>query len=108
MRRFAKNRWWAFILMLSVLLTSSATISPASSGDAPDPIVIGGGDDGSGPGGDPDGPAGPSKRGPGAGRVAPGGYRYAANSVGDGGPVPSIWIWRFNVVLRSLLSRYQR
>ncbi len=108
MRRFSQNRWWAFILMLSILLASSATLSSPSYGGGPEPIELGDGDGGSGPGGDPDGPAGPSKRAPGAGRVAPGGYRYVATSVGDGGSASSVWIWRFNVVLRSLMSRYHR
>ena len=108
MRRFTQNRWWAFILMLSVLLASSATMSSPSYGGGSDPIVIGGDSGGSDPGGDPDGTAGPGKRGAGCGRATPGGYRYAATSVGDGGSASSVWIWRFNVVLRSLMSRYHR
>ena len=106
MRRFTQNRLWAFILMLSVLLASSTTLSSPSYGEGPDPIVF---DGGSGdPGGDPDSPAGPNKRGPGNGRVSPSGYRYTATAVGDGGSASSVWVWRFHVVLRSLMSRYLR
>jgi hypothetical protein len=109
MRRFAQSRWWAFILTLSLLLASSAAISPAFAlGDGSDLIAIGDGGGGSSPGGDPDSPAGPGKRGAGSGRAAPGGYRYAATSVGDGGPATSVWAWKFHVVLRSLIIRYSR
>lgn len=108
MRRFTQNRWWAFILMLSVLLASSATMPWPSYGGEVDPIEIGDGGGGSDPGGDPDGTAGPGKRGAGSGRATPGGYRYAATSVGDGGSASSRWVWRFHVVLRSLMSRYRR
>lgn len=105
MRRFVQNRWWAFILMLGVLLASSTTIPSPSYGAEPDPISI---EDGSGTGGDPDGPLGPGKRGTGFGRSSPGRYQGAATSVGDGGRVSSGWIWRVHVVLRSLMGRYIR
>jgi hypothetical protein len=110
MQRFAQNRWWAFILTLCLLLSSGAAISPAfSAGDGSDLIEIGGeGGGGSDPSGDPDSPAGPGKRGAGSGRATPGGYRYAATSVGDGGSAKSVWVWRFHVVLRSLMVRYSR
>jgi len=109
MQRFAQNRWWAFILTLCLLLSSGAAISPAYSiGDGPAPIEIGGGGGGSDPGGDPDSPTGPGKRGAGSGRAVPGGYYYAATSVGDGGSAKSVWVWRFHVVLRSLMVRYSR
>lgn len=110
MQRFAQNRWWAFMLVLTLLLSSGAALTPTMvAGDGFDPIEIGGGGGGgSDPGGDPDSPSGPGKRAPGTGRVAPGGYRYAATSAGDGGWVKSVWVWRFHVVLRSLIVRYSR
>lgn len=109
MRRFAQNRWWAFILAFCLLLTSSAAFSPANAtGDGSDLIEIGDGGGGSNPGGDPDSPAGPGNRGAGSGRATPGGHRYAATSVGDGGSAKSVWVWRFHVVLRSLIVRYSR
>lgn len=105
MRRFAQNRWWIFILTLSVLLASSVTVSsPSYAGEGPDPIEIGG----PAPGGDPDSPSGPTKRGPGSGRLTPSGNRYAVTSVGDGSLAQSGWIWRFHVVLRSLVIRHIR
>ena len=107
MLRFAQNRWWAFILTLSLLLSSVTVIAPAS-GDGSDPIEIGDGSGGSDPGGDPDVPAGPGKAGFGARRAAPGGYQVAATAVGDGGSLASVWVWRFHVVLRSLIIRYSR
>ena len=107
MRRLGQNRWWSFILMLGILLASGATMTSPSYGGEMDPMMFDGGSGGD-PGGDPDGTAGPGKRGPGSGRMAPGGHRYVATSVGDGGRVSSIWMWRIHVVLRSLMSRYQR
>jgi hypothetical protein len=106
MRRFVQNRWWAFILMLGVLLASGTTIPSPSYGEN-GPISI---DDGSGgdPRGDPDGPLGPGKRGTGFGRSSPGRYQGTATHVGDGGRVSSGWIWRVHVVLRSLMGRYIR
>jgi len=108
MPRFVKNRWWAFILTLSVLLASSATFSSPSYGDGNDPLAIPGGGPGSPSAGDPDGTAGPGKQGPGYGRTVPSGGRYAVTSLGDGGSARSIWIWRLHVVLRSLIGRYSR
>ena len=108
MLRFAQNRWWAFILTLSLLLSSVTAIAPAYSGDGSDPIEIGEGSGGSDPSGDPDVPAGPGKAGFGARRAAPDGYQYAATAVGDGGSRASVWVWRFHVVLRSLIIRYSR
>jgi len=109
MRRFVKNRSWAFILTLTVLLASSATFSSLSYGDGNDPLAIPGGGPGSPPGGDPDQPVGPSKSGPGYGRATPGSGRYAtAASMGDGVSARSVWVWRLHVVLRSLISRYSR
>src|SRR5262245_11225795 len=104
MRRFAKNRWWAFILMLVVLLASSTTFPSRSMGEGNDPIVIPGGGDP--PSGDPDYPSG-SKR-TGYGRATPGTTRYTAASVGDGSSARSVWVWRLHLVLRSLIVRYSR
>ena len=108
MRRFAKNRWWAFILTLSVLVASTATFSSPSYGEGLDPISIGdGGETGGGgttsPKGDPDGPSGPTKRSPAGRGISSGGNFYAATPVGDGGAAVSVWTWRFHVVLRSLV-----
>jgi len=109
MRRFARNRWWAFLLVLSVLLAGSTVYSHVSYGDGIDPIAIGGGDSGgSAPGGDPDGPAGPGKTGAHSGRVAPGGFGYASSTVGDGGTLISTWSGRFHIVWRLLIGRYFR
>lgn len=112
MRRFAKNRWWAFILTLSVLLASSASFTSRSYGDGTDPISIGDGGGGGGgtspPMGDPDGPAGPTRKSPTGGRLSPGGNGYAVTPVGDGGTAVRVWSWRFHVVLRSLMGRWLR
>ena len=110
MRRFAKNRWLAFILTLSILIASSTTLASSSFAGGPEPLVTGGGTGGGGgsPGGDPDGPAGPSKRLPRGSRVTPGGFGYAMTSVGDGGRADGVWVWRFHVVLQALISRYSR
>lgn len=108
MRRFAQNRWWIFILMLSVLLAGSATISSPSYGlTGPGKIEVGDSGGGASEGGDPDSPTG-GGRSPGLGRVAPGVSQGAVTTVGDGGPATSVWIWRLHVVLRSLMSRYLR
>ena len=108
MRRFAKNRWWAFILTLCVLLASNATFTSPSYGDAGDPLTIVDGGSGSAPAGDPDGPSGPSKRTPIGGHVAPGGNGFARTPVGDGGAASSVWSWRFHVALRILKLRWMR
>ena len=109
MQRFAQNRWWTLILTLSLLLATSAAFSPAYAvGDGSDLVEIGDGGGGGNPGGDPDSPSGPGKKAAGSGRAAPGGNRYTAASVGDGGSVKSVWVWRFHVVLKSLVVRYTR
>lgn len=109
MLRFAQNRWWAFILALSLLISGSAAMPSAVTADSgSDLIANGDGGGGGNPGGDPDSPSGPGKRGAGYGRATPGGYGYAATSVGDGVSVKSVWMWRFHVVLRSLMVRYIR
>ncbi|MEK7824408.1 MAG: hypothetical protein AAB290_05145 [Candidatus Eisenbacteria bacterium] len=110
MRRFAKNRWWAFILTLSVLIASNATFSSLTYGDGEDPVSISDGSGGgaSPPMGDPDGPSGPTKWAPTGGRLSPGGNGYAVTPVGDGGTAVRVWSWRFHVVLRSLMSRWLR
>jgi len=108
MRRFAQNRWWTFILMLSVLLAGSATISSPSYGlTRPDKIEDSDGGGGAGDGGDPDSPTGGS-RSPGYGRAVPGGSQYGVTTVGDGSSSASVWKWRLHVVLRTLMSRYFR
>lgn len=108
MRRFAQNRWLAFILTLSVLIASHTIVAVSVAGPGPEPLVIGGGEGGSTPAGDPDAPSGPGKRTPAGSRVSPGGYGYAMTSVGDGGPAYRVWVWRFQSVLRGLMSRYDR
>ncbi len=109
MRRFTRNRWWAFILTLCVLLASNATFTSPSYGGGGDPLAVGdGGGGGSNDAGDPDGPSGPTKRAPSGGRVAPGGNGFARTPVGDGGAASSGWGWRFHVVLRTLLIRWLR
>ena len=107
MRRFAQNRWWTFILTLSLLLAASATISSPSYGGGPGDMEMGDGG-GGGAGGDPDSPTGGGNRSPGYGRAAAGRYQSAVTPVGDGGSATSVWVWRLHVVLRSLMSRYLR
>lgn len=104
MLRFAKNRWWAFILTLSLLLTGSATFASLSYGDGIVPIA----NPDTPPAGDPDTPVGPSKQAPGKGRAVSVGSRYADSSMGDGVSARSVWVWRLHVVLRSLIIRYSR
>jgi hypothetical protein len=109
MRRFAQNRWWSYLLTLSVMLACIATIPSSSYGDSgTDPITLPGGGGAPDPGGDPDGTAGPGRGGPGYGRMVPGGSRHATTAMGDGVSARSVWVWRLHVVLRSLLSRYSR
>lgn len=116
MRRFVMNRWCAFVLALSVLITSTATFSPpVVYGDGLDPISISDGDTGSsggdttGPRGDPDGPGGPTQRMPSGRAVSSvGSGIYASRPAGDGGSALSVWTWRLHVVLRSLLRGWIR
>jgi hypothetical protein len=110
MRRFAKNRWWAFILTLIVLLASSATLTAPSYADGSEQVITpDGGSGGAPPAGDPDGPSGPGKKSPTGGYVHTGGTGFmAVTSVGDGGPAWRVWSWRFHVVLLSLRARYFR
>ena len=105
MRRLGKNRWWAFLLTLGLLLGGTATFAPRSIADNGDVEIA---DPGTGKPGDPDGPAGPSKKSPSGSRLSPGGNGYAAAPVGDGGRALSVWSWRYHVVLRSLISRLYR
>ncbi|MEK7331264.1 MAG: hypothetical protein AAB113_10735, partial [Candidatus Eisenbacteria bacterium] len=80
MRRFAKNRWWAFILTFSVLIASNATFSsPSYGGKEPLSIGEGGGESSMG---DPDGPGGPTKGSPTGIRPSPGGNDNAVTPVG--------------------------
>ena len=107
MRRFTTNRWWAFILALSVLVGSSATFSSPSFGDGGlDPTLVDGGGDSGGGGtgtkGDPDGPSGPTQRLPGGRRGVSDVGGFTAASVGDGGAAAGAWSWRIHVMLRTL------
>jgi hypothetical protein len=109
MRRFALNRWWAFVLTLSVLVASSATLSAPSYGDVLSPIrnSSDGGDSGGGggtttPRGDPDGPGGPTKSSSDGGGTSSGRTIHVVASAGDGGTAVSVWTWRLHVVLGSL------
>ena len=108
MRRLGRNRWWAYLLALGLLIGALPIISSppyvhAGNGD----VMIGDPDSGTIPG-DPDGPAGPNKKSPTGGRLSQGGNGYAAAPVGDGGKAWSVWSWRYQVVLRSLIHRLYR
>lgn len=106
MRRFARNRWWAFILTLCVLFASNAAFTSPSYGEGPNPLTIGDGGSGTDNPGDPDGPSGPNKNLPTRGRSARGnGYAHAP--VGDG-DVSLVWSWRFHVALQLLKIRWMR
>lgn len=122
MPRFKANRWWTFILALSVLSALAisrpgSTIADVSRGDSRSP---GSGDGTSGGGGvptpgigDPDQPQGGSIK-KGSGQF--GGLQYSRNaslsmrSVGDSRElVGNVWMWRLTVmarVLRISLIRY--
>src|SRR5262245_50696444 len=108
-RRLLVNWWWAFVLVLGVLLASVATFPVRSSADGSDPIAIPGGGSGPGspPSGDPDSPSN-GKRSPGYGRAVPVIGRSSVNSTGDGISAKSVWVWRLHVVLQSLIVRYSR
>ena len=114
MRRFAQNRWWAFILTLSVLVSSAATLSAPLYADGMTPIVISdGGDSGGGggtstPRGDPDGPGGPTKSSAGSGGTGSGRTISVVATVGDGRAAVSVWTWRLRVVLQSLTKGWFR
>lgn len=110
MRRFVQNRWWSYLLTLSVMLAGIATVPSSSFGDSgTDPITLPGGGGAPDPGGDPDGTSGGGRnKGPGYGRSLPDGSRHATTAMGDGVSARSVWVLRLHVVLRSLLSRYSR
>jgi hypothetical protein len=117
MRRFIMNRWWTFILALSVGLASTvATYSLANaSGYIGDDGTPGDWQQPGGPGlpppsaGDPDLPVPSSKqqiiRGSSERSVNPG---AVARTEGDGRGQASVWMLRLRVVLELLAKGYNR
>ena len=102
MLRFAKNRGWTFILALSLIFASAATLPSRVFADggtvvASDPSPGGGTGTGIG---DPDNPTGKSllRRG----RMDAGSSTYRSRTVGDGSRSGSVWMLRLQVVLQSL------
>ena len=114
MPRFKANRWWTFILTLSVLSTlaiwrPAGSIADVSRGDSRSPGFgdgTGGGGTPPTPGvGDPDQPQGGTLK-KGSGQF--GGLQYSRNalassrSVGDSGEWSNVWMWRLTVMARVL------
>ena len=105
MLRFEKNRWWTFVLALALCLACTAS--------QPAPVRAGGvteiieGDPTTG-GGQPDQPIGPSKWQPGLGAAQWDGRVVQVRSVGDGRISTGVWVWRLQVIVRSLRSVYFR
>jgi hypothetical protein len=118
MPRFIKNRWWAFILALSLVLTcGAASVSPVAAelsygevGNGTDPGGTPG--DGTLDTGDPDVPTGPGKQYSRSAQPQPpqlSERRYSgAPAVGDGEAPTSVLVLRLHVVLRSLRGVYLR
>ena len=104
MPRFKRNRWWAFILALSLALTCGLALTPVDgvTEETPDPNEQPISDIG----GDPDRPMAPK----GAHRGFPygGGMGVEQTTVGDGGWSMRDWMWRLRFVGLSLRSFYFR
>lgn len=101
MPRFAKNRWWTFILALSLAIgLSAASTRTAGAEDPSAPLEDQSG--GLNPG-DPTSSSGPGKTGPTS--VWRGGMTRPVHAVGDG-RTGSAWMWRLRVVAQSIRSRY--
>lgn len=107
MRRFDKNRWWAFILTSSLCLACWCLVPGGVSADSP----YRGLDDAGGGGvptgtGDPDIPQAPktSLRGTGVG----GATQYGMRAAGDGMVSTGTWMMRLRVVLQGAKVFYLR
>lgn|SRR5262245_8649283 len=107
MRRFSTNRWWAFVLTLTVLLASGTALPTVLRADQTPISIDEGGSLGGGDAGDPDGPAGPNKKAPTPGRNTPS-KSFLGSTAGDGGTGWGVWMWRLHVVLLSLKARFIR
>jgi hypothetical protein len=102
MLRFAKNRWWTFILALSLLFACGATLPSGVFADGgaivtSDPAPGGGAGTGIG---DPDNPTGKSLSH--RGRMQAGNSTYRSRTVGDGSASGSVWMLRLQAVLQAL------
>ena len=103
MPRFIANRWWAFVLILGLVMGSAVTAHAQGQGLASGAFVTGG--DGSDPGGtappsigDPDAPTF-TKSPFGAGKpMAP--APIPGQTVGDGRAFGRIWTLRLGTLLR--------
>lgn len=117
MPRFGMNRWWAFILALSLVLAcGAATFSPVAADarygetGAIDPNGTPG--DGTLGAGDPDVPTGPGKQYSRSVRPQPpllsDRRASGAPAVGDGEAPVSVLVLRLHIVLRGLRGFYLR
>jgi len=103
--RFEKNRWWTFVLALALCLACTASQSGPARAGGPGEIIEG---DPTTGGGQPDQPIGPGKQSPGWGAAQWDGRGVQMRSVGDGRISTGVWMWRLQVIVRSLRSVYFR
>ena len=104
MLRFAKNRWWALILALSLSLVCISSRSTPVWAAGPGEVT----DNGT-PGpysGDPDMPTGPEKNRAGRGAMQPQGRMDSQRPVGDGQVTVRVVMWRLLVMVRGLRGFY--
>ena len=95
------NRWWSFILMVTILVASSALPS-LSRADGTDPTVTSDQPaQGGSSVGDPDMPINPGRK-PSTGRVMPQKPVSQLRTAGDGGAFANIMMMRFRIALQAL------
>ncbi len=108
MPRFVTNRWWAFILALTLgfaLLASASAVSTAGAyvGDSDNGGDLWGGGGMPPPGsGDPDSPLGSTKGSASRGAAQRAPSVSASRVVGDNAPAGGVMMWHLRIVLRSL------
>jgi len=105
MLRFEKNRWWTLVLALALCLACTASQPGSARAGSGEIIEV----DPTSGSGQPDQPTGPTKQKPGLGAAQwDGGAVHQVRSVGDGRITTGVWMWRLQVIVRSLRSVYFR
>jgi len=109
MLRFARNRWWAFILALIICLAPVSTVPRTASAESGTQYDGGSGQDPGGTAtGDPDNPSGQGKTLR-RGNMIRGSMSIDTRTVGDSRLSSSVVMWRLRVLLynlRSILFRF--